>query len=93
MALQRLDVKSVRYDRFSHAVLIDGRKCVVEVSVEALEAISNRSLEPEAAVDKAVAEIKRLTWLASRLPADDGKIHITANLLLHDGMFAEEDRS
>lgn len=93
MTLQRLDVKSVRYDRFSHSVLIDGRKCVVEVSIEALEALSNKVLEPDTAVAKAVSELKRLTMLASKLPADDGKIHITANLLLNDGRFGEEDRS
>ena len=39
MAVQRLDLRSVRYDRLSGSVLFDARNCVVEVSLEALEAL------------------------------------------------------
>jgi hypothetical protein len=70
------------------SVLIDGRKVVVEVSHEALEALSNRELTSEEAVLKVAKEQKRLTRLAEWVPADDGKIHITTNMLMNDGVFA-----
>ena len=93
MALERLDLRTARFDRFSGSVLIDGRTSVVEISLEALEKLCNRHLLPEEAVIAAVSEAKRLTVLASRLPADDGKIHITAGIVENDGIFVEEDGS
>jgi hypothetical protein len=86
--MQRLDLKSLRYDKLGRSVLIDGRKVVVEVSHEALEALSNRELTSEEAVLKVAEEQKRLTRLAEWVPADDGKIHITTNMLMNDGVFA-----
>jgi hypothetical protein len=93
LAIERLDLRTARFDRLSGSVLIDARKSVVEISLEALEKLGNRQLLPEEAVIAAVAEAKRLTVLASRLPADDGKIHITAGIVENDGMFAEENGS
>ncbi len=86
--MQRLDLKSLRYDRLGRSVLIDGRKVVVEVSHEALEALSNRELTADEAIIKVAEEQKRLTKLAEWVPADDGKIHITTNMLMNDGVFA-----
>lgn len=93
MAVQRLDLRSVRYDRLSGSVLFDARNCVVEVSLEALEALYKRKFDPEEAIVFAVREAKRLTVLAGRIPADDGKIHITTNMLLNDGLFGAENGS
>ena len=78
----------MRYDKLGRSVLIDGRKVVVEVSHEALEALSNRELTSDEAVLKVAEEQKRLTRLAEWVPADDGKIHITTNMLMNDGVFA-----
>ena len=85
--MQRLDLTTLRYDKLGRAVLIDGRKVVLEISHEALEALANRPLDPDQAVLKVVEEQKRLTRLAEWLPADDGKINITTNLLMNDGRF------
>lgn len=89
--MQRLDLKSVRYDRLGRSVLIDGRKITMEISHEALESLAKRALEPEEAVLKVIEETKRLTRLAEWVPADDGKIQITTNLLMNDGMFESGD--
>ena len=86
--MQRLDLKSLRYDKLGRSVLIDGRKVVVEISHEALEALSNRELTTDEAIVKVAEEQKRLTRLAEWVPADDGKIHITTNMLMNDGVFA-----
>lgn len=93
MALQRFDIKSVRYDRLSESVLFNGRNCVVEITHGALECIAKRSMAPEEAVGAAVGEVKRLTRLASMLPADDGKIHITANIVMTNGVFGADTES
>ena len=85
--MQRLDLRSLRYDKLGKSVLIDGRKVIVEISHDALEALSNRSLTEEQAMHKVAEETKRLTRLAEWVPADDGKIHITTNLLLNDGLY------
>lgn len=86
--MQRLDLKSLRYDKLGRSVLIDGRKVVVEISHEALEALANRALTPDEAVIKVAEEQKRLTRLAEWVPADDGRIQITTNILMNDGVFA-----
>jgi hypothetical protein len=93
--LQRLDIRTVRYDRFSDEVLMDGRKIVVAVTKDALEALYNRALAPDEAILRAVDEAKRLTRLAEIIPADDGRVLITKERLLNDGQFglAEESRS
>ncbi|MGI9400722.1 MAG: hypothetical protein ACR2O0_05670 [Rhizobiaceae bacterium] len=93
MPIERLDLRTARFDRFSGSVQIDARNSVVEISIEALEWLGNRSLTPEEAVVKAVEEAKLLTVLATRLPADDGKIHITANIIANGGAIAEENGS
>ena len=90
MSVQRLELKTARYDRLSRSVLIDGRSVVIEVSHEALEAMARRELAPEEAVNRAVSEARRLTMLAMRVPADDGKVHITKSLVLNDGRPDEE---
>ncbi len=89
--MQRLDLKSLRYDRLGKSVLIDGRKVVLEISHEALETLTNRSLSEEEAIRKVADEQKRLTRLAEWVPADDGKIHITTNMLMNDGKFETEN--
>ncbi len=89
--LQRLDIKTVRYDRLSDAVLMDGRKIVLAVTRDALEALYNRELAPEDAILKAVDEQKRLTRLAEIIPADDGRVLITKDRLLNDGRFGQND--
>ena len=89
MAVQRLDLRSVRYDRLSGSVLIDARNCVVEVPLDALEALNRRRLQPQEAVTKAVEAAKRLTTLANRLPPDDGKITITRSILMGEGLYEE----
>lgn len=85
--MQRLDLKTVRYDKFGRSVLIDGRKIVLEVSHEALELLANKTLSEDEAVRKVAEEQKRLTRLAEWVPADDGKINITSALLMNDGRF------
>lgn len=85
--MQRLDLRSLRYDRLGRSVLIDGRKVVLEISHEALEALSNRELSEDEAIRKVADEQKRLTRLAEWVPADDGKIQITTNMLMNDGRF------
>ena len=85
--MQRLDLKSLRYDKLDKAVLIDGRKVTLSVSHEALAALSNRELDEKQALLKVAEEQKRLTRLAEWIPADDGKIHITTNMLMNDGIF------
>jgi hypothetical protein len=90
LAMQRLDLKSARYDRLSDSVLINGRGCVIEISHEAVELAAHRPMEPEEAVRTVVEEARMFAFLASRLPADDGKIHITAKMLVNDGMFGED---
>jgi hypothetical protein len=86
--MQRLDLKTLRYDKLGQSVLIEGRKVTLEISHEALETFCNRSLTPDEAVVKVAEEQKRLTRLAEWVPADDGKIHITTNILMNDGVFA-----
>ena len=83
--VQRLDLRTVRYDKMSDAVLFDGRKIVLVVTLDALEALYNRPLLPQEALLKAVEEVKRLTRLADIVPADDGRVIITKNMLLNDG--------
>jgi len=85
MAVQQLDLKSARYDRLNRSVLIDGKALTVEISHEALEVLARRQLSAEQAVSRALAEAKRITLLAMRIPADDGKVHITAGLVANDG--------
>ncbi len=74
---------------------MDGRKIVVAVTKDALEALYNRALAPDEAILRAVDEAKRLTRLAEIIPADDGRVLITKERLLNDGQFglAEESRS
>ena len=85
--MQRLDLKTLRYDDLGKSVLIDGRGVTLEVSHEALEAFKNRPLDPDMAIRLVAEETKRLTKLAEWIPADDGKIHITTNMLMNDGRF------
>ena len=85
--LQRLDIKTVRYDRLSDEVLMDGRKIVLAVTRDALEALYNRELAPDEAVLRAVDEAKRLTRLAEIIPADDGRVLITRERLMNNGQF------
>ena len=89
--MQRLDIKSVRYSKFGRSVLVNGRGVTLEISQEALEALYNRKLSGEEAVLKVVEETKRFTMLAERVPADDGKIQITTNILMNDGIFNEQN--
>ena len=90
MASERLDLRSARYDKLARSVMIDGRDLLVEVTQEALEALARKALSPQEAVIRAVSESKRLVTLLKRLPADDGKITITLNILMNDGLFGEE---
>ncbi|MEM7068334.1 MAG: hypothetical protein AAF478_05565 [Pseudomonadota bacterium] len=90
--MQRLDLKSLRYDKLGRSVLIDGRAVVLEISHEALEALTNRPLSEDEAIQKVAEEQKRLTRLAEWLPADDGKINITTNMLMNDGVFDTGDQ-
>jgi hypothetical protein len=85
--IQRLNLKTVRYDRLSDAVLMDGRNVVVVIARDALEAFSNRVLAPEEAVGKAVEEATRLSRLAEIVPADDGRVLITKERLLNNGRY------
>ncbi|MEO0329150.1 MAG: hypothetical protein AAF217_11215 [Pseudomonadota bacterium] len=89
--MQRLDLKSLRYDRLGRSVLINGRAVTLEISHEALETLSNRTLTEEEAIRKVADEQKRLTRLAEWLPSDDGKINITTGLLMNDGRFERGD--
>ena len=91
--MQRLDLKTLRYDQYGKSVLIDGRKVVLEISHEALEALSNRPLTADEAIIKVAEEQRRMTRLAEWLPADDGKIHITTAMLLNDGKYEIEDKA
>jgi hypothetical protein len=91
--MQRLDLKTLRYDRLGKSVLIDGRKVVLEISHEALEALSNSLLDEDQALRTVADEQKRLTRLAEWVPADDGKIHITTSVLMNDGRFETGEAS
>ena len=91
--LQRLDIKTVRYDRLSDEVLMDGRKIVLAVTRDALEALYNRELAPDEAVLRAVDEAKRLTRLAEIIPADDGRVLITRERLMNNGQFGLADKA
>ncbi len=84
-------MKTARFDEFAGAVVIDGRDVTVEVTREALEALYAKDFSPDEAVAKAVKQAARLNRLAKAIPADDGKIHITANLLMNDGRFGAAD--
>ena len=59
-------------------------------SQEALEAQFRRDLAPDEAIAGAVSIARRLTALATRLPPDDGRIHITRSVLMGDGLYGEE---
>ena len=85
--LERLDFKTIRFDTLADTILIDGKKNVVEISREAFEVLYRREFSGEEVVLKAVEEAKRLNHLANVIPADDGKIHITAALMMSDGQF------
>lgn len=85
--MQRLDLKTLRYDAFGRSVLIDGRGAVVEVPHEALETYCDRKMDREEAMREVAEQIKRLTQLAGRVPADDGKIVLTTGILQNDGVF------
>lgn len=87
--LERLDFKTARYDKLADAILIDGKKSVVEISHEALEALFRCKLTGEEAVLRAEHEAKRLNRLVNIIPPDDGKIHITTDLMLGEGQFSE----
>lgn len=89
--LERLDFKTTRYDKLADSVLIDGKKAIVEISRDAFEALYRREFTGEEVIIKAVEEAKRLNHLANVIPADDGKIHITAALMLGDGQFGNLD--
>ena len=84
-------MRSARYDRLAGSVMIDGRGYVLEVAHEAIEVLMKRELEPQEAIDGAIREAKRLTRLAGRLPADDGKIIVTRSILLKDGQHDGEE--
>lgn len=84
--MQRLDLKTVRFEKLSDAVLFDGRKIVLAVTRDALEALYSVELSPEEAMLRAVDEVKRLTMLADVIPADDGRITVTKSMLLNDGI-------
>lgn len=85
--MQRLDLKTVRYDKYTKCVLLDGRKITLAVTHEALEAIGNKELDDKSAMRLAIDEVKTLTRLAEIVPADDGLVTITKNRLLNDGVF------
>ena len=87
--LERLDFKTVRFDNLADAVLIDGRKSTVEISRDAFQALYKREFTGPEVLIKAVEEAKRLNYLANMIPADDGKIHITAALMLGEGQFSQ----
>lgn len=85
--MQRLDLKTVRYDKYTECVLFDGRKITLAVTHDAMEALYNRELTQEEATLKAVDEVVKLTRLAEIVPADDGLVTITKKRLLNDGNF------
>ena len=87
--LERLDFKTARYDKLAHTIVINGKKSVVEIAHEALEALFRCELSGQEAVIRAEDEAKRLNRLANIIPADDGKIHITRDLLMGEGQFSE----
>jgi hypothetical protein len=87
--LERLDFKSVRFDKLTDTIVINGKKVIVEISRDAFEALYRQDFTGDEAILKAVEESKRLNHLANVIPADDGKIHITAALMLGNGQFNE----
>jgi len=90
MVQRRLDIRSARYDRLAGSVMFDARGgYLVEVSREALEALSRRSLGPDEAVAAAIVSVPKLTALANRIPPDDGKITITTSMVLGEGLYEE----
>ncbi len=90
MSAERLDLKTARYDKLARSVLIDGRGLTLEVSLEALEALAKKPLSPHDAVNRALSEAKRLTMLMKRLPPDDGKVFVSASMMMNDGLYGSE---
>ncbi len=86
--LQRLDLRSARFDRLSECVEFKGRGITLAVTLDTLEASANRELTPEEAVLEAVDIERRLARLGEILPADDGRVLVTRERLLNDGRFA-----
>ncbi|MCP4184487.1 MAG: hypothetical protein GY761_14430, partial [Hyphomicrobiales bacterium] len=76
--LERLDFKSARFDKLADTILINGKRVIVEISRDAFEALYRRDFTGDEVIIKAIEESKRLNHLANVIPADDGKIHITA---------------
>lgn len=89
--MNRLDLKSVRFDRLNDSVFFNAKKGCVEISREALQSLARKELDEERAIYFAVAQAKRLNRLINIVPADDGKINITKNLLLNDGQFGQTE--
>ena len=89
---QRLDLRTARYDRLSEAVLMDGRGITLAVTRDALEALYDTAFTGDEAVIKAIEEARRLTRLAETVPADDGRVTITRDMLLNDGRYAVGER-
>ena len=88
--IQRLNIKSARYDRLSECVLMEGRGITLAMTKDALEALYDSEFEPEEAVIKAVEETRRLTRLAEIVPADDGRVLVTKKHLLSDGRYLDD---
>ncbi|WP_075996358.1 hypothetical protein [Salaquimonas pukyongi] len=88
--VQRLNIKSARYDRLSECVLMDGRNLTVAVTKDGLEALYDVALEPDEAVIKAIEETRRLTRLAEIVPADDGRVLITRKHIMSDGRYLDD---
>ena len=82
-----LQLKSARYDSLSQSVLINSRKAVVEIAHDGLEALIRKPLNSEEAIRYVLTINRKIAQLASIIPADDGKIHITKKLLLNDGIW------
>jgi len=87
--MQRLNLKSIRYDHLGRSVLVDARNATVEITHEAIEALANRNLDADAAILQVAQERKRITKLAEILPADDGRIRITQGAMETGGLYDE----
>lgn len=87
--MEKLNLKTVRFDSLSDSVFVDAKKSTVEISRDAIEALYKRKLSEEEAVFKVVEEAKRINYLINVIPADDGKINITTALMIGDGQFNE----
>ena len=79
--VQRLDIKSVRFDRFNQSVLINGRKVVMEVSNEEMTPFSESLDQPSSTSSYALRDRESMEPLqGSSAAPSSGNMSASATL-------------